>query len=353
MGNFRIAAKKFFLTYPQCHITCIYEFYQVLLKHLMDKGAPAIKNELCAKEAHADGGTHYHVVIEFETKLNVTSEKYFDLVVKDGDDETGCVLHPNVQAVHKLANVLKYCTKQGEYINNRFCLDPARFLTELVEQEAKDTNRTRQEVIKGIMHKGGDKALKFYHQIDAYLQVLEKPAATFDPVRVYPDDFRIAADVDFYIRTFWAMVHDENFAGQRMPQNKSMWLWGPSRKGKTVLARSLGKHWYMQSMWNAACLDDKAKYGVMDDINWDSLRHNYKGMLGMQLDVTVTDKYRKKTVYKGGLPVIVITNELPDFTRAESEWLGENVIFVNVLEQLFEIIEVPPTPVTPLLNALF
>jgi hypothetical protein len=41
--------------------------------------------------------------------------------------------------------------------------------------------------------------------------------------------------------------------------------------------------------------------------------------------VTVTDKYRKNSVYRGGLGVIVISNELPGFTLEESDWLHVNL----------------------------
>lgn len=347
MGQFRCAAKKFFLTFPQCHVTEILEVSILLFEHLREKGAPKVVKDLIAKEKHEDGGIHYHVILEFAKKLNVTTEDYFDMM-----GPGGCKIHPNVQAVKNLQKTLEYVVKDGEYINNGFCLDPSRYLTDLIDSCAKD-GTTRQQVIKEVMKKGGDKALKWFNQIDAYLQVVMKPAATFDAVKVYPDDFTVTADIDFYIRGFKMMINDDTFKGQRTPDNKSLWLWGPSRVGKTILARSMGKHWYMQSMWNAECLDDNAQYGIMDDIPWENLRINYKGMLGMQKDVTVTDKYRKKTVYKGGLPVIVITNDVPDFTRQESEWIGANVIMVHCNMQLWTPDVVPPTPMTPLINSLF
>lgn len=347
MGNFRITGKKFFLTYPQTIVVDVLEFSMLLFDHLREKGAPKVVKDLIAKEHHEDGGVHYHVVLEFDRKLNVTSESYFNILGPDN-----AVMHPNVQGVRILQNVLNYVTKHDEYINNGFCLDPTRYLTDLVQKCAEDSNATQQQIIKKIMNEGGDKALKWYSQIDAYVQVLSKPCATFAPMKAYPADFTVPAEIDFYIRNFKLMIEDVAFDGQRTPENKSLWLWGPSRVGKTVLARSLGQHWYMQSMWNSTCLDENAAYGVMDDIPWETMKHNYKAMMGMQKDVTVTDKYRKKSVYKGGKPVIIISNDIPNWTYQEQLWIGANVIMVNCNVQMWAPPMVPPTPLTPLLNIL-
>ena len=100
--------------------------------------------------------------------------------------------------------------------------------------------------------------------------------------------------------------------------------------------------WYMHSMWNAELLDDEAQYGVLDDIPWDNMKFNYKGLLGMQKDVTVTDKYRKKSVYKGGKPVIVLSNEMPTFTVEESNWLDENICVFAVVESTWNTLIVDP-----------
>jgi len=91
----------------------------------------------------------------------------------------------------------------------------------------------------------------------------------------------------------------------------------------------------MQNQWNAERLDSTAAYGVMDDIPWEIMRYNYKGMLGFQIDVTVTDKYRRKSVYGGGLGVVVVSNELPQFSDEEQAWLETNVDFIYINEPVW------------------
>lgn len=82
--------------------------------------------------------------------------------------------------------------------------------------------------------------------------------------------------------------------------------------------------------WSMDCINDSADYGVIDDIEWDKLRYNYKAILGLQEDVTLTDKYRPKKTFKLGKPVIVCTNEVPCFTDIEKSWLSVNVAFYLV-----------------------
>lgn len=116
---------------------------------------------------------------------------------------------------------------------------------------------------------------------------------------------------------------------------KSIWFCGPSMFGKTCLAESLGQHWYMQNMWNLECLsDNEAVYGVLDDIEWESLQISYKAVLGRQLNVNLTDKYKRKTLYKLGYPVIVCSNELPDFSLTQRTWLRENVLFYDIISSV-------------------
>ena len=88
--------------------------------------------------------------------------------------------------------------------------------------------------------------------------------------------------------------------------------------------------------WNVDNFDDSAEYGVLDDLSWDQLKYNYKGMLGCQRDIVVTDKYRHKRTIRHGRQVIVCTNALPDFEEHERGWLEANVKFVHIESKLYE-----------------
>lgn len=116
-------------------------------------------------------------------------------------------------------------------------------------------------------------------------------------------------------------------------------LIGDTKLYKTTWARSLGDHWYMSNDFNVDCLKENVKYGVMDDITLSQIR-SWKGFIGCQRDITVTDKYRTKRVYKGGLPIIWCSNddprEEPQLKPADVRWLNGNCVFVEITRPLWE-----------------
>ena len=81
--------------------------------------------------------------------------------------------------------------------------------------------------------------------------------------------------------------------------------------------------------------DKDGVYGVLDDIPWETLKFNYKSLLGRQKDVTWTDKYRAKKSVRFGYPVVVCTNTVPEFSREEREWLVWNVDFFSIDHVLY------------------
>lgn len=102
---------------------------------------------------------------------------------------------------------------------------------------------------------------------------------------------------------------------------KPIWLWGDSRIGKTMLARSMpGVHWYMQGEWNDEAIDENADYGVIDDVNW--------------LQLCFMDRLKK--VIQLGIPIILISNNPPDCYPAQLGWLEENIKVVHVKDKLYE-----------------
>ena len=189
------------------------------------------------------------------------------------------------------------------------------------------------EVIRNTITRTGTAGLRLYNQIAAFSDRMMRPSALHHPVKVYPDQFRIRDP--FILGCIAAFISDFEMGYGERGNRRSLWMYGPSRMGKTVLARSLGTHWYMGGGWNVDNFDDEADYGVLDDLTWDQLKYNYKGMLGLQTDVVVTDKYKKKSNIKGGKPVIVLTNTLPDFNQDEWAWLGANVNFVSIVQALW------------------
>jgi hypothetical protein len=117
-------------------------------------------------------------------------------------------------------------------------------------------------------------------------------------------------------------------------RRKSLILWGPSQFGKTLLARSLGRHSHFSGLFNLATFDHDAEYVVFDDLD-DGLKTlgkgGYKHWLGGQHAFEATDKYKKKEHIKWGKVCIVLCNQDPLREKGvDVDWLKANCIIVNV-----------------------
>lgn len=316
---FRLQGKYIFLTYAQA---AAIESKETLLWALRDK-VPTPTAWAIGKEEHQDGGTHYHVLLGYENRIDIRDARFFDV---DGH-------HPNMQSARSPKNTLRYVIKDGDTLVHNFDVVRDEDIYEaMVDEILLNTNATA--AIKAILKRTGTKGLRLFNQIQGYTDRMMKQTALHTALEVYPDAFAGVDDVlgPKILKFNLDVAKGVAYRGDR----KSLWLYGPSRMGKTVLARSLGTHWYMMQAWNVDAHDDDADYGVLDDIEWDSLKRYYKGIMGCQSDVTVTDKYKKKTIIQHGRPVIMLTNELPTFTVAEAAWLEANVVFHYVGTKLYE-----------------
>lgn len=103
-------------------------------------------------------------------------------------------------------------------------------------------------------------------------------------------------------------------------------LYGESRTGKTLWARSLGNHAYFGGLF---CLDESVEdvdYAVFDDMQGGlSFFHAYKFWLGCQSEFYATDKYKGKKLIKWGRPAIYISNQNPLADNGvDVDWLMAN-----------------------------
>lgn len=66
-----------------------------------------IKDYIVARELHEDGNPHIHAWILLDKKVNIGDPTIFDI---DGS-------HPNMQGAKSNIAVMKYVTKDGDYIS--------------------------------------------------------------------------------------------------------------------------------------------------------------------------------------------------------------------------------------------
>nr|QVW56518.2 MAG: replication-associated protein [Gemykibivirus] len=133
----------------------------------------------------------------------------------------------------------------------------------------------------------------------------------------------------------WAV---QNLGGSQRERKRSLVLYGPTRLGKTLWARSLGRHAYFGGLFS---LDESVKdvdYAVFDDMQGGlDFFHSYKFWLGCQYQFYATDKYKGKKLVTWGRPSIYLCNYDPRQDKlADVNWLEGNCVFIYVGEKLFK-----------------
>lgn len=106
MANFRLDAKHLFLTYPRCELT-----KEQALEQLKNKTID-IKHYVIGRELHEDGHPHLHVYLALNRKKNTQNPAFYDL------RQDATVYHGNYQAARDIADVMKYCKKDGDFIQS-------------------------------------------------------------------------------------------------------------------------------------------------------------------------------------------------------------------------------------------
>ena len=124
---------------------------------------------------------------------------------------------------------------------------------------------------------------------------------------------------------------------------KGLVLYGATRLGKTVWARSLGSHSYFGGLFNLDLFNaNDADYAIFDDISGGfGFFPSYKQWLGGQYEFTISDKYKHKMNIRWGKPAIWLCNQDPRYDaykpggRPDFEWMEENCVFVEVTNPIF------------------
>lgn len=100
--GFRINARSLFLTYPKCDCPMGDAF-----ERARDLFREQLEALVVGSELHKDGTPHLHIFVLLKTKGNFRDQAVFDAL-------TG--KHGNYQSCRNRANVLKYCVKDGKYV---------------------------------------------------------------------------------------------------------------------------------------------------------------------------------------------------------------------------------------------
>ena len=144
MTQFRIAAKKIFLTYSQVNseITALH-----VLEQLQSKIQLRHFQYVISKEYHKDRGIHFHVVLIQQEKVDIRNPNALDIHYQEQ------AFHGNYTPVNSLRHAIAYACKDKEYITNLESLKDGQLLS------------AKQFIIYQVEQKGVRQALLDYYKV--------------------------------------------------------------------------------------------------------------------------------------------------------------------------------------------
>nr|CRI68489.1 Replication protein [Pepper huasteco yellow vein virus] len=336
--RFRLNAKNYFLTYPQCSIS-----KEEALAQIQNLSTPVNKKyiKIC-KEYHEDGQPHLHVLIQFEGKYQCTNNRFFDLV----SSTRSAHFHPNIQGAKSSSDVKTYIDKDGDTVEwGEFQIDGRS--ARGGQQSANDTyakalnSASAEEALQIIKEEQPQHFfLQFHNIVSNANRIFHTPPEPWVP------PFQLSSFNNVpEIMTQWVSENVCDAAARPM-RPLSLVVEGPSRTGKTLWARSLGPHNYICGHMDLSpkIYSNNAWYNVIDDIPPHYVKH-FKEFMGAQRDWQSNCKYGKPIQIKGGIPTIFLCNPGPQSSykeylneeknRSLNDWVQKNAIYVTIEEAIF------------------
>nr|AIY67887.1 AC1 protein [Tomato yellow leaf curl virus] len=335
---FKIYAKNYFLTYPNCSLS-----KEEALSQLKNLETPTNKKYIkVCRELHENGEPHLHVLIQFEGKYQCKNQRFFDLV----SPNRSAHFHPNIQAAKSSTDVKTYVEKDGDFIDfGVFQIDSRS--ARGGQQSANDAyaealnSGSKSEALNILKEKAPKDYILQFHNLSSNLDRIFSP-----PLEVYVSPFlsssfnQVPDELDEWV------AENVVSSAARPWRPISIVIEGDSRTGKTMWARSLGPHNYLCGHLDLSpkVYSNDVWYNVIDDVDPHYLKH-FKEFMGAQRDWQSNTKYGKPIQIKGGIPTIFLCNPGPTSSYREyldeeknislKNWALKNAIFVTLYEPLF------------------
>ncbi|AXU39866.1 replication-associated protein [Corchorus yellow vein Cuba virus] len=340
--RFLVNAKNYFITYPKCSLT-----KEEALSQIQNLETPVNKKfvKIC-RELHENGEPHLHVLIQFEGKFKCQNNRFFDLV----SPSRSAHFHPNIQGAKSSSDVKSYIDKDGDTLEwGEFQIDgrSARGGCQTANDTyAKALNASSaEEALQIIKEEQPQHFFLQHHNLIANAQrIFQKAPEPWVPPFRLSSFTNVPEEMQEWADDYFAMD-----AAARPVRPVSIIIEGDSRTGKTMWARTLGRHNYLSGHldFNSRVYSNDVEYNVIDDVspNYLKLKH-WKELIGAQKDWQSNCKYGKPVQIKGGIPSIVLCNpgegaSYKDFLEKEENaglksWTLQNAKFIFLDGPLYQ-----------------
>ena len=358
MEAFNFNAKRMYLTWSQTgqtmtipssqeeHIALCEEVTQKIVDFIKSvESAPDVKSCLCTVESHADGNPHVHAVVIFNKKWHIRNCRVLD-------DLFG--VHPNIQPVRNLRDVVTYVTKTQIYYSWNFDVKSV-----LGKQNNKGDIIARK-IISGewtfkdcVEHEPGY-ALLHKHLIDDFIAYAEA-AKNLEIIRpeltqgilecTWSDGQPVTIGDPVHLLNSWLRM---NILQNREIRQKQLWLWGSTGTGKNRLISHLEQYlrayWVcLDEMWSDMYNDEHFDLIVLDEYNAQRKIQWLNRFVSGQ-PVPLSRRRRAPIMKRKNLPVIILSNfnicgvyKNTDITDAGLVALQDRFIEIEINENFIPI----------------
>nr|AIY31211.1 AC1 protein [Tomato yellow leaf curl virus] len=343
---FKIYAKNYFLTYPNCSLS-----KEEALSQLKNLETPTNKKYIkVCRELHENGEPHLHVLIQFEAKYQCKNQRFFVLV----SPNRSAHFHPNIQAAKSSREVKTYVEKDGHFIDfGVFQIDGRS--ARGAQQSAYDAyaealnSGSKSEALNILKEKAPKDYILEFHNLSSNLDRIFSP-----PLELYVSPF-LSSSFNQVPDEVEEWVAENLVSSAARPWRPiSIVIEGDTRTGKTMRARSLGPHNYLCGHLDLSpkVYSNDAWYIVIDEVDPHYLKH-FKQFMGAQRDWRSNTNYGMPIQIKGGIPTIFLCNPGPTSSLREyldqeknislKNWALKNATFITLYEPLFGSINQGPT----------
>lgn len=246
-NSFQLNSKQLFLTYPQC--TLSKDEAHMLLRLKLEEYM--LEKYVIAHELHANGDHHLHAYIKLSMPYRTRDSRSLDI----GG------FHGNYQGCRSAKNVVKYCTKEEDYISN---MD----IGDLVNGESK-TKLAMSRVLAGepltTIVEEYPMLLKGYRNLKLDIDAYREDLVPSKP------------DLPEYLPNPWSLL----LCSFKTIKRRHFWLWSsaPNLGKTTKFAKPLSDKYRGEihtgdfRYWNVSRHD---QFLILDDYNtaklkWDAL----------------------------------------------------------------------------------
>ncbi len=282
-----------------------------------------------ALEKHQDGNSHLHVYLYHKDGFVLTSADVFDVVVavatSDAESPPTIVQHPNIQAVRSARAVIKYVTKEKNYVLWNMRESTFRelvqvggsHLTLFCQQVLEDPHNLCKIAVENpsmfVRHHRGLQAL-----VEAKHQCENRTA------RCQTDYFHNTISIELKLNVDYPEIFNWITCNMRPPFNLThktpqLWIYGPANYGKTTLSLLLRDYFRMYAFpflngnYLQGYCDRQFDFVLLEDYSAGDLQK--LGFLKRFLEGTPMAINRKgdSVVKTRNLPIIILSNHSPQY----------------------------------------